>query len=484
MPMPTEAPPLGLRTKLLYAAGTMAFGIKDGGIAAFLMLYYNQVKGLAPSLVGAAIAIAVIFDAVVNPIIGQISDGWRSRLGRRHPFMYAAALPAAALYVLLWNPPAGWSHQALFGYIVVVTVLVRTCVTLFEVANQALAAELTTDYDERTRIFSLRVFFSTLGGAGMLMLTYLLFLKPTPEHPVGQLNPEGYQHYGLAAAAIMLAAMLLSALGTHDRIPYLRQLAPKAPRPVGETLRQMAATLTNASFLPILGASLCHAMAVGVGAAMYIYLYTFFWGLSAAQLSLLMIPSVGGAFLGVAVAPFFSRWIGKKRAAICLKLGTVAAFIIPIALRLAGCFPENGAAALLPLLLVFALLANTMGLSATMLAGSMVADIVEDNAVRTGHRAEGLLFSAQDFVAKAVSGAGVFISGLVLTFIAFPVGARPGHVDPQVVTKLGLVYMPVVGLLYGLAVVFLSMYRISRSTHEENVRRLGQAHEVAHAPGE
>ena len=83
------------RTRLLYGLGTVAFGVKDQGFNALLMLFYNQVIGLPATWVGAAIMIAMVADALFDPLLGQYSDDFRSRWGRRQPFMYAAALPIA-----------------------------------------------------------------------------------------------------------------------------------------------------------------------------------------------------------------------------------------------------------------------------------------------------------------------------------------------------------------------------------------------------
>src|SRR5579863_3366064 len=111
-PQSDGVPTLSRRTKLFYGLGTVAFGVKDNGFSYLLLPFYNQVVGLPPYLVGLAILVAMIFDALMDPIIGQVSDHWRSRWGRRHPFMYAAALPVAVSYLLLWNPPH-WSQGAL-----------------------------------------------------------------------------------------------------------------------------------------------------------------------------------------------------------------------------------------------------------------------------------------------------------------------------------------------------------------------------------
>ena len=107
---------LTLGDKLLYGVGATASGVKARGLSAFLMLFYNQVMGLPAAWVGGAIMVALIFDAVVDPLVGQFSDHLRSPWGRRHPFMYASAVPLALALFLLWSPPGSWSKEALIAY--------------------------------------------------------------------------------------------------------------------------------------------------------------------------------------------------------------------------------------------------------------------------------------------------------------------------------------------------------------------------------
>jgi Na+/melibiose symporter-like transporter len=140
-----------------------ARSVKDNGFSYFLLLYYNQVLGLPAGWVGSAILTALVVDAFSDPIVGYTSDNLHSRLGRRHPFMYASAVPVALAYFFLWNPPA-LGHRALFVYLIVLAILVRTTITLFEIPNSSLVAELTDDYDERTTMLSYRSSFSD-GGA-------------------------------------------------------------------------------------------------------------------------------------------------------------------------------------------------------------------------------------------------------------------------------------------------------------------------------
>src|SRR3954469_14627545 len=132
----------GGRTKFLYALGAVAFGVKDNGFGVFLLLYYNQVLGLPAGLAGTALLIALFVDAFIDPVVGHLSDNLHSRWGRRHPFMYAAAVPVAVIYALLWTPPH-LGQTALFFYLLFGTILVRSLITCYEIPSAALAAELT-----------------------------------------------------------------------------------------------------------------------------------------------------------------------------------------------------------------------------------------------------------------------------------------------------------------------------------------------------
>src|SRR5689334_20861842 len=98
---------LKVRTKFAYGIGQMAEQIKISGFDVFVFFYFQQVLGLSGSLSGTAVGIALIFDALIDPFTGSISDNWKSPRGRRHPFMYAAALPLAVFWFALFFPPQG-----------------------------------------------------------------------------------------------------------------------------------------------------------------------------------------------------------------------------------------------------------------------------------------------------------------------------------------------------------------------------------------
>ena len=465
---------LPLSTKLFYGLGSVAFGVKDNGFAFFLLLYYNQVLGLPEALVGLGILIALMVDAVVDPVIGYLSDHLRSRWGRRHPFMYAAAIPVGVSYYLLWSPPAQFSSTQLVWYFALMAVLVRALIACYEIPSSSLVPELTDHYDERTSILSYRFFFGWWGGLSMSVLAYAIFLTPDAAHPVGVLNPAGYQRYGITAAIVMAAAILISALGTHSYIPQLRQPSPDRHIGLRDVLLELRQMLANPSFLGLFGAAIFGGMAIGISSALTLYFNTYFWELSSPQMLLLAMLNFVSAAIAFALAPGMSVRFGKKPAAIATAVSAVIIGPLPVVLRLFGTFPANGTPLLLPLLGLINTVLITRFIISSILIASMLADVVEDTEITTGRRSEGLLFSANAFVQKFVSGIGIFSGTILLNLIGFPRGAQPGAVDPAIVRRLGLAYTPTIIVLYVVAVSCLFAYRISRATHEANLERLGR----------
>ena len=103
-----------LSTKLSYGVGQLSDGVKQASFSTFLFFYYNQVLGLSGSLAGMAALLALVVDAVTDPMVGQWSDRFRSRWGRRHPFMLAGAIPFGVAIVALFSPPQGLGEMGLF----------------------------------------------------------------------------------------------------------------------------------------------------------------------------------------------------------------------------------------------------------------------------------------------------------------------------------------------------------------------------------
>lgn len=477
-----ESGKLSLSTKLFYGFGSIAYGAKDGAFKSFLLIYYNQVVGLPAGLVAGAILLALVADSVLDPIIGQVSDGLRSRWGRRHPFMYASALPTAASFLLLFMPPTDWSHSALFAYIVVVSVLVRSFIALYEIPSSALGPELSADYDERTAIMAYRYMFAIVGGALLYIVTMKVFLRPEPGYPVGQLNPNGWWRYAVTAAIVMMVSILVSAAGTHSRIPTFRAPPERPRRKLGAVIGDMRQTLWHGSFLALMGYGIIKFTGTGVVSALALYFATYWWRLEPGQIALLAVDGLIGSLIALPLAPRLSKRMGKRAAASVLLVATVVVGLAPFGLRLAGLFPENGSPWLVPSLLAFQTVYWTCGVISLIMISSMLSDVIEDSLVVTGRRSEGLFFAANSIVQKCVSGLGVFVSGLILTVVAFPQGLRPDQVPTEAVTRLVLVYAPTLVVLYGVGMTCLLGYRIDRTRHAENLRILAERERSHPAP--
>lgn len=473
MPAPThpDAAQVSLSTKLFYGVGSVAYGVKDNGFAFFLLIFYNQVLGLPAKWVGAAIMLALIVDAITDPIVGYVSDNLHSRWGRRHPFMYGAALPVAASYFVLWNPPPGLGPEELFAFLLVVAILVRIFITFYEIPSTALVPELTDDYDERTSMLGYRYFFGWWGGLVMSVLAYLVFL---PQSKGGIEYRAGYGHYATMAAVVMVVAIITSAAGTHHRIPTLKRPPSQTGFGWRRTTRELRETLSNRSFLALFISSLFSAMAAGVSTSLNIYFNTYFWGFGTDQIGLLVLPLFLSAGAALVLAPKLSIGIGKKTAAIGVAAVAFIGAPLPIALRLLELFPANGTKTLFYTMLCFNAVEVTLIITASILISAMLADIVEDSELVTGRRSEGVFFAARSFAQKAVHGMGTFVATMILTVVNFPRGAKPGDLSPGVVFDLGVVYVPVLMVLYVCALTVLTGYKISRETHAENVRRLSE----------
>ena len=474
-------PPLDKRTQVTYGLGTLAYGVKNQAMGSMLLLYFNQVVGLPAGWVGAAIAVGLVVDAVLDPFIGYASDNLQSPWGRRHPFMYASAVPAAIAFYCLFNPPAGWSDEALFGYMLAAMIFLRVLISFYEVPSAATGAELSLDYDQRTSIMSYRFFFGALGSATIGVVTFSVFLKPSAEHAVGQLNPAGYSDFALFGAVLIAASILVSTWGTHHFIPYFHK-PEKRPHTALGVLREIVETLSTRNFGVLLLWGSLSAVVVGMTSGLGMYFNTYFWELAAGEIGIILASGFLAPFLAVALAPRVGAQLGKKWAVVTLwMIGAVVA-ILPISLRLLDLLPPNGSPVLLGVLTLDALAVGTLTLSGLILGASMVADLAEETAVKTGRRSEGVLFSADAIIKQTIIGFGTFVAGLMLAFVSFPDQAVPGQIDPAIMLKLACLYLPVAATLNFASIGVLAFYSNDRLTHEANLAALRAAAPTPVAP--
>ena len=459
-----------LSTKLYYGFGAVANGAKSNGFNYLLLFYYSQVIGLRADLVSLGILIALVFDAISDPLVGYISDNTHSRLGRRHPYMYAAGVPVALAYYFLWSPPA-WDETGLFLYFVCMAVLIRTLITFYEIPATALVAELTDDYDQRTEMMSFRFFFGWWGGLTMAVMNYLVFL---PEEKGGLEYVQGWSNYGLTASIVIFISIYVSAIGTHKHIPHLRKPPSSAPFSFTKTKKEIKETLSNRSFFALFVSALLQAVAAGVSTSLSIYFSRHFWELTTTQIGYMNLPYFFSAFVALMLAPKVSRWLGKKKGGMTVLGLAFAMAPMPYILRVLGLFPDNGTDTLFWTLVVFNTVEVTLIIMSSSLIAAMIADVVEDSEVKTGRRSEGIFFAANSFAQKAVNGLGVVVAGQILAIIQFPTKAKPGQVPEATLFDLAYIYVPTLLFFYLFALAVLSVYRINREDHSENLRKLAE----------
>jgi len=474
--VPDTRPTETLGSKITYGLGAIAYGVKDSGFAYFLLLFYSQVLGVPATLAGLAIFISLLFDALSDPFVGYLSDNLHSRWGRRHPLMYASALPVAVCFYLLFNPPQQLQGAELFPYMLGMAIMLRLAITFYEVPSSALVAELTQDYHQRTNFLSFRVAVGWWGGLTLSVVTLTVLLSAADGSPgSGYFDVAGYGKMGLLGAVLIFASIMVCALGTHRHIPLLQPPPQRQAFSLARARSELVETLARRSFFALFGATIMFGTASGVTASMFHYMNNFFWELSTNQAGLLSASAFISALFAFVLTPWVSRRMGKRRAV--LVFGTIAftCLPLPIFLRILGLFPENGTELLFHTLLLWNIFEVTLIITTQVLGGSMLADLVEEAELDTGRRSEGVFFAASTFTRKLVTGLGLMLASGILALIELPTQAQAAAVDPAIITRLGLLFAPSLLVLNLAGVAALAFYRIDQQTHEDNVSRIAAA---------
>ena len=479
-----------------FASSGIAQGLIANGLSYFLLIYYSQVLGLAPSLAGLAMMIALLVDAISDPLIGAWSDRTRSSWGRRHPFLFASILPISLSYYFLWDTPA-LSQSGLFIYMLSLTVLLRLSLTLHVVPYTALLPEITSDYEDRTRLVSLVTASSYFSGTALAVLMYGYWLADAvgEESGSGILRQSGYIEANFVAACIVFFGLSLSALGTFKRMagkkkphrsakksdPHTVNDSPKREgsiiRDMGTFFVQAKETLNDRNFFVMVVSGLASAMAVGSYASLWAYMQTYFWGFSSEQMAVILISFLVAAVLALLFIPVVSKGREKKCILIWLILAWVVVSVGPVILSLNSWFPVKGSSTLLYTMIVFGMVEAMLTIKAVTISGSMIADIVDARAVKTQRREEGLLLSVISFIGKVSGGAGVLVGGFLLSYINFPVSTAVAEVPDQVLMQLGWLYVIVLSTFHLAAMGALYFYRLTRAEHVKNIHTLKAGNE-------
>lgn len=463
---------LPMRLKLVHGFGAVAFGVKDTGFAFFLLLYYSQVLGMDAGLVGLMLLLALLIDAIVDPILGNLSDRTYTRWGRRLPWLYAAPIPLAFAWIFLWSPPGGEAPSALglLGIAATVRILLSAC----EVPSISLLPEITTDYNERTTLFRYRYLSGWMGGLLMMVLAYSVFMPGEN----GLLTSDGYAAWGTFGAILMAVSVLGSALGQHRLVAHLPATKP-APFSLKACFSEIVEAFREKAFLIFAAGGLAAYISQGMTFSISNYLNVFVWrldkvsfdwapqwltGLTAYPIAL-FISVIGMFFL---VGPMHAK-LGKPKSAAISALTALIIGLSPYALLLIGWWPATDTMTSVFLYFSFTIFSNMFGVVVMVSASSMIAEIVEAYLERTGKRAEGAFYSGNWLVQKCATGFGIFITGQIVAFSQLSNDATPETVPFSVISSMIISYGVATILLALTAAFWLGRFPISRDDHEARI---------------
>ena len=453
-----------LPVKLAYSLGQAA---QNGGFdaaIAFIFFYYSAVLGLSGTLVGAALAVSLAFDAVVDPVVGSWSDNLKSRLGRRLPLMIAA-IPFIVVSVgLLFSPPRGLGEIGLFAWLAVMSVMVRSFISLFNVPYIALGAEMTSGYAERTSLVVYRAFTGICSGVAVTAIGFSLFFANG-----GLQRPDGYPGFGWSVAALLLVCMTLCCLG-------IRRYAAALPQPDqadGSMLRRLPGEMKeifgNRSFRLLFISAVVLFIAIGVNMSLNNHAFVFVWQMQSEKIQFIGYAYLIGILLGVTGAPLLQKAMEKKNVVIIGFLLLIGNWLVLQGAMLVGIYHPLGDAALVPM--QFNSFVAGIGTGFVSVAyPSMMADAADEHEYLYGRRREGLYFAGLGFAGKAATGLGVMVAGAALDLIHFPrsAGQRVQTALPEAMQfRLVSIWGPVPAVIAIAALIILASYSITRARHDQ-----------------
>lgn len=407
-----------LTDKIIYGSGNLTFGVVIQIISTYMVFYSTVILNLPGSVIGLAVAISVVWDAISDPIMGHISDHtYSKKFGRRHFYILIGAISIAFFNFFLWDIPQ--TFPAIWKTILIITLLllVKTCTTIFSVPHTALGAELTDDYNERNSIQGIRTVFFILGLFSANVMGMFLYFKPTPEYPQGQMNPLAYRDIGITASLIALVFGLICYFGTKKYIPALNEkLKPdNTKRGAKELLKSLSSALANADYryivLGYMFTNIASALIGSVG--MHVFTYTFHFGNYG--IALIFGVLFGVCILSQPVWIKISARIDKKPSII---LGLAASLIAALYFLFLVILRETVVGQAM-WFLPFAVLSGfgMGGLFAIPL--SMIADTIDVEELNSGERKEGIYYGCLTLCYKLSQSLAIFILGIFLDLVKF-----------------------------------------------------------------
>ena len=430
-----------------------AYGL--GGLTDFF--YLNVLLGLAnqiyvtgmkldPALLGIALAIPKALGAIADPIVGASSDNARGAWGRRRPFILFGGLAGAILLPLMWCVPPG-SQIVRFAYVAGLISVFSACYSVFSIPYSALGYELTTDYDERTRVLAWKGYLQTIGTFSAAWFYWFCSRKMFGDVVVGA------RFLSVIAGIVMAAGVIATVWACREKTAQKKQ--PKVP--LGEALRL---TLRNRPFLLLQASAQALGMAMAITGTIGWFVYLHYVCCSSEPMAA-YIAGVGGTltiFTSLAAIPlglWISTHLGKREGT----LAGLAVVIFSLALLPVALTPAH------PWWSVVVWVVTALGMPITSLMyGSMTADICDEDELATGLRREGAYGAVNGLFGKLTQIATLLIGGLLPRWAGYANAAVPPTPELMLRMKWILIGVQLSGVLLAFALFWF--YPITRRQSE------------------
>jgi glycoside/pentoside/hexuronide:cation symporter, GPH family len=440
--------------KFMFGAGSGMDYLAAGLTVNILWIpFFNIGYGINPAILGLILMIFRGWDAITDPIMGNITDNARTRWGRRRPFMVFGALSTAAIYPFLWRLPEGMSDTGKYVYLILFGLIFFTFFTTWSMPYYGMQLELTPNYDERTRLTAWITFFgktaSIAGGWVLALIAGSWFSNPETGQPD---IVRGMQACSWYIAGLIACVGLLPPIFVRER--YYKKEVVRQPRdPFWQSIRESYQCrplryLIGISFILVLG----NASVSGLW--QYVNIYYIYDGRLAEAAILSGWKATIIAVVGVAGIPLWA-WLSeiydKKYIVGCMLVVTVGGHLLNIV-----CLRSD-----MPYLqLVPAIFESAAISSVWLFLPSMKADVADYDELNTYRRREGALNAYYSWFIKAAITCAVGLGGFVLHFTGFNVKLPEQPVE--VLHRMVILYISLPVLIWSFTLVFLWMYPLNR----------------------
>ncbi|MBQ0079302.1 MAG: MFS transporter [Eubacterium sp.] len=450
---------LSLRDKLGYGGAAYSDSVSYSLVGTFLLFFLTTVAGIQPAIAGVILAIGTIADACFNPVMGYISDNIRTKWGRRVPFLVVFGTGLFVTLTLLFTSVHGpsWFKSMYYGLF---TVLFWLSFTGFYIPFTALGAEITQDYNERTKLRSFASFTNLVGSLIAMSLPTLMvdFMER-----LGMTEGTAWMiTAGLIGLTAMLGVIATALIGRKYDLPAGPDDPPAAKLNLAVMIREYIEVLKLGPIKYLVLTSFMFLIGYEFMLSDLLYYLTYNWSMDSVGISATLMFR---CIMGIALVPIFS-WAAQRTD----KKTTLIASQIIAAVALCVCqIIGVGTYAWLGVLIIFV---AVIACGYWQLMPAMVYDLCEYDQLENGVIRQGTIVSAHGLVESISSGIGAALLGLVLQFAGFNGEAATQTAIAENWIAYCLTYIPALFLV--LSCLMLWKYPITRAVYDEICRKLAE----------